>query len=361
MRPPLSPDIAPDGPAVLERLGAVLARHLGGSGVPEPVALISGNVNVILKIRYDGHNLGVRLAQNTYRFKYEKDIIKEIFALFLIYYARDAENDTVARGIIDNVLASPVGSHVGHTLVRRVLHYDWSMETLPWPFFIYEWIDGEILWRIPTSDHYAAAGRNLARLHRITFDAYYADIFRIGREPLDWTARFERALAVEAQQAETLLPPNILKKLRTLDVAALPSTPPRLVHNDYSGGNIIVDGTGGQKIIDWDNWVVEAPELDLLKMKYWTAIGPDGLLAPVPALYSAFLEGYKSEVGTGAVAVPLDEGRMRAYEFLWLTRAYTFESARRRETPGGTRLAGSADLARHYPPASVYQDWLGDL
>jgi len=349
----LPPATRPDAPAVLERLGAILAQRLGGSGVPVAEGLITGNVNGILKLRYGGRLLGVRLALNTYRFKYEKDIIKEIFALFLIYYARDAENDDVARGIVDNILAAPVGSYVGHTLVRRVLHYDWSMATLPWPFFIYEWVDGEILWHRPDADGYHAAGRNLARLHGITFQSYYQDIFRIGREPLSWAERFGAALAAERRQAEPLLPPAILAKLDAVDTAAIPAARPCLVHNDYSGGNIVVEASGAQKIIDWDNWVVEAPELDLLKMKYWTAIGADGLLAPHPALYSAFLEGYNSAAGT----VP-EPRRLRAYETLWLTRAFTFESAR---SERHEHSAGGTDLARHYPGAGRYRDWLADL
>ncbi|MEI6986823.1 MAG: phosphotransferase [Rhodospirillaceae bacterium] len=342
---------APESLAVLERLGVIFSRQLGGNGDVELISVISGNVNTILKLRYEGRELGVRLALNTYRFKYEKDIIKEIFALFLIYHASDAENDMVARGIVDGILASPVGSYVGHTLVRRVLYYDWSMETLPWPFFIFEWVDGTILWHTPSEDDYFTAGCNLARLHRITFDSYYHDIFSIGREPLSWVERFGRALAAERLLAASLLPAVALAKLDGLDLSLITPARPCLVHNDYSGGNILKDGDGGQKIIDWDNWVVEAPELDLLKMKYWTAIGTDGMLCPVPVLYSAFLQGYNDAAGV----VP-DGRRLCAYETLWLTRAFTFESARR----SGPPTAGT-DLARHYPPATTYEDWLRDL
>jgi len=350
---PLPTDTVPDSPPVLERLGAVLAQRLGGDGAPVSEGMISGNINGILKVRYGGHALGVRLALNTYRFRYEKDIIKEIFALFLISYARDAENDEVARGIVDGILASPVGGHVGHGLVRRVLHYDWSMETLPWPFFIYEWVDGDILWHAPSAERYHDAGRNLAALHRITFQSYYQDIFRIGREPLAWAERFGRALEGERQQAESRLPAALLAKLDGVDAAAIPAARPCLVHNDYSGGNVVIEPAGGQKIIDWDNWLVEAPELDLLKMKYWTAIGAGGLLEPVPALYSAFLEGYN-----GAAGAVVDERRLRACETLWLTRAFNFESAR---SDDHEVRAGGSDLARHYPPAARYRDWLADL
>jgi len=347
------PDRRPDSPMVLERLGAILARRLGGNGDPVPVGYFSGNINCILKLRYEGRHLGVRLALNTYRFRYEKDIIKEIFALFLIYFARDAENDEVARNIVDGILASPVGSHVGHALVHRVIHYDWSMTTLPWPFFIYEWVDGEILWAHQARDSYFAAGRNLARLHRITFQSCYQDIFGIGRAPLSWCRRFAAALAHERDQALPRLGAAAAARLEALDAAAPTLARPCLVHNDYSGGNIIVGADGGQTIIDWDNWLVDAPELDLMKMKYWTAIGADGLLRPDHGLYSAFLEGYNSLSG-----VAPDRQRFAACERLWLARAFNFESAR--DPVPGPAADGSA-LARHYPPAAAYETYLCDL
>jgi hypothetical protein len=353
-REPLATDSPADSPLVLERLGAILAQKLGGDGHPEPMAMFSGNINGILKLRYGGRPLGVRLALNTYRFRYEKDIIKEIFALFLIYFARDAENDDVARDIVDGILASPVGSHVGHALVHRVIHYDWSMTTLPWPFFIYEWVDGEILWAGRESGSYFTAGQNLARLHRITFQSCYQDIFRIGREPLSWHQRFAAALAHERLQALPRLPAAAARRLEAIDPATVTPARPCLVHNDYSGGNIIVEAGGGQKIIDWDNWLVDAPELDLLKMKYWTAIGADGLLAPDPVLYSAFLQGYNSASGT----VP-DRQRFHACELLWLTRAYNFESTRHNDREQTGNEGGA--LARHYPPAAVYETYLSDL
>ncbi|MEI8394730.1 MAG: aminoglycoside phosphotransferase family protein [Rhodospirillaceae bacterium] len=334
----------------MEQLSAVLAQRLGGDGLAELIGTVSGNINVILKIRYQGLTLGVRLAVNTYRFKYEKTIIKEIFTLYLIHYGHGAVDNPKLRSVIDNILASPVGGPIEHSLVRRVIHYDWSLSTLPWPFFIFEWIDGNILWHQHGESGYFEAGRTLAKLHRIKFDAYYRDIFSIGNEPLSQTVHFARALATERQLAESLLPAVVLSKLDALDPDTLPPTHPCLVHNDYSGGNIIIGADGEQRIIDWDNWVIDAPELDLLKMKYWTAIGPDGLLIAVPALYQAFLQGY-----TGSADTTINDQRLYAYEVLWLTRAFTFESVHRDHR---SHVTSGTALARHYPPARFYQDYL---
>jgi hypothetical protein len=30
--------------------------------------------------------------------------------------------------------------------VRTILHYDWSLAELPYPFFLFEWVEGMVLW-----------------------------------------------------------------------------------------------------------------------------------------------------------------------------------------------------------------------
>ncbi len=341
-------DLAP----LIEALSAVLRARLGGDGRVVVVERLAGNVNTVLRLAYAGRSLGVRVALNPYRFRYERDIIKEVFAIFLICYARPSPNDRLARDLIAGILRSPVGSQVNHSWVRTIVHYDWSMAEVPWPYFVYEWAEGAPLWLDPRPGHYAGAGRDLARLHRICFGAYYADIFRIGREPLDWRRHFAAALEREVRLADGHLPPAVRRRIEALDPAAIRPGTPTLVHNDYSGGNIVVSGEGIRKIIDWDNWVVDSPELDFVKMKYWTVIGDDGLLVPDEDLYGAFLEGYREAGGR-----PPDPDRLRAYEALWLLRAFNFENAGRTEEE---HAADAVDRSwgRHYPPAATYEDYL---
>ncbi len=357
LREPAKRDAArfeiPDIDGTVEALRGVLTARLGGDGRFEIRDSISGNVNCIYKIKYAGQYLGVRITFNQYRFKYEKDIIKEVFAIYLMCYATPSSNDSVARDIIDRILRSPVGSHIRHSWVRSIVHYDWSRQTLPFPFFIYEWVEGQVLWETGGADQYYLAGQDLARLHRIGFDSYYRDIFQIGRTPLDWPTSFGRAFADELALAGPRLPPDLFAKVKRLDTSGIAPRPPCLVHNDYAGGNIVVAADGARNVIDWDNWVVESPELDVLKMKYWTAIGGDNLLAHDAGLMGAFLEGYGSV--EGAV---LDEDRLRAYEHLWLLRAFNFESAKRED--GDVRpTAASWDV--HYPPPAAYEDYLRAL
>lgn len=335
----------------VETFGRILKARLGGDGRVELCEIIRGNVNRIYKIRYAGRTFGVRVATHQYRFKYEKDIIKEVFAICLLNSPTDGFCDRVARDRFARLARSPTGADLSHDSVRRIVYYDWRQEAVPYSFFIYEWVEGRPLWKVGGEDDYFLAGQDLARLHRVRFEHYYQDLYKIGHEPLDWASNFRLSLRRELALRRTRLAPRAVHKVESLDVSGLPSTWPRLVHNDYSGANIIVSADGRRSVIDWDNWVVDAPELDLVKMKYWTAIGPDDLLRPHAGRFDAFLEGYRS-AGTAA---DLDAERFRAYEGLWLIRAFNFESARE-ESQEGEGTAGS--WAAHYPPPRTYEGYL---
>lgn len=336
----------------LDVVGRVLARHLGGSGVVELIGSHSGNINRILELRYQGRSLGARVALNRQHFRYEKDIIKEVFAILLLYHAGETLDDGVVRGIVDGVLRSPRGSHVAHSAVRAILHYDWTMEELPFPFFIFEWIEGHALWEVPAAGRYHRAGRILAGLHRNRFEHFYEDIFAIRHYPRPWADHMRAGYARELAQAEAVLPAALAARLASFDLGQLQPGLPCLIHNDYTGANILADRADNLHVIDWDNWVIDCPELDLVKMKYWTAIGADGRLAHQPALFAAFLEGYRERAEQ-----PIDAGRLAAYERLWLLRTHNFEQSR--EAAGTVAEIGSWQQV--YPPAAAYVDILQSL
>lgn len=348
-----APPAALDADRIAETLQRILARHLGIDDEVEICETISGNINHIYKVKYAGRLFGVRISAHEHRFKYEKDIIKEVFAICLLNYVKDEFGDAIGQNIVDGIMLASTGSNLGHGFVRRVMYYDWSRQTIPFPFFIYEWVEGKVLWETWDEDPYFLAGRNLARLHRIRFRHYYQDIFKIGHVPLDWAENFKLSLAREISHAEERLPPDLLGKIKSLDFSGLSPGHAALVHNDYAGGNIVITASGAQKIIDWDNWVVESPELDLIKMKYWTAISGGRVLAHDADLYSAFLEGYRSVEGA-----QVDESLLHAYEYLWLLRSYNFECAK--EADRGKPPAGKS-WGEYYPPPAAYEDYLRDL
>lgn len=333
--------------------GGILETRLGGNGRVEVCEVIRGNINRIYKMRYAGKYFGVRVSTNQYRFKYEKDIIKEVFAICLLNNATEDYCDAVAKDQFERLSKSPTGADLSHDSVRTIVYYDWTRERVPYPFFIYEWVDGSPLWKVGGEDHYFLAGQDLAKLHRVRFAYFYQDLYKIGHVPLGWALNFGLSLSRELSVAEPGLPPSLIRKAKSLDISGIAATGSCLVHNDYSGGNIIVLGDETRRIIDWDNWVVEAPELDLVKMKYWTAIGEDGMLSHDESLFNAFLDGYRSFGG-----VEVNEDRLRAYEYLWLVRTYNFESMRE-ENDDEDGIGKS--WARHYPPPEIYEDYLVDL
>ncbi len=344
---PASAPLSFDEAAFVAALAPVLSCLLGGDGRVEVVDKVSGNINLVLKFAYRGRTLGARVALNAHRFRYEKGIVKEVFAVLLLTYGSGRLDDSRLRRIVDAVLQRPTGSHVNHHWVRPILWYDWSLAALPYPFFVFEWVEGEPLWTRPTAALYARAGAELATLHRLAFEHFYEDIFAIDRSALAWADRVRAAWTRELAEAAAALPAAAAESLAAFAIAGIEAGRPCLVHNDYTGGNLLVEPGRGLRLIDWDNWVVDCAELDLVKMKYWTAIGADGMLAHHPGLYAAFRDGYDR-----AAEHAVDAGRLAAYERLWLMRTFNFESSR------GDGEAVSWQAV--YPPAATYRRLLAD-
>lgn len=333
-----------------EVFAKLLADHVGRDGHLEIVDVVTGNMNVVYKLRYAGRSYGARVAMGEYRFKYERGLTKEVFAIALLNEVDEGFYDGRARARFDRLLATPRGSGLDHSAIRAILYYDWSQTLIPHPFFLFEWIEGETLWECGGALNYFEAGRDLARLHGVRFEHHYETLFEIGRTPLDWHTSFHRALTQELDLAMPALGSALRDKLAALDLDAIPPGPACLVHNDYTGSNIICLSDGSRRIIDWDNWVVAAPELDLIKMKYWTAPGSTGLLAPQQELFDAFLAGYCREA-----AIDPNPARLYAYEHLWLLRTFNFESVRTDSLPTGRSWSPC------YPVADLYRRYLEEL
>lgn len=337
--------------SVLEVMEPILAARFGGDGVPAVIGWHAGNINHIVEIAYAGLRLGIRMAVHHRHFRYEKDIIKEVFAYALLCQAEDGLDDGKAGAIVGRLLSEPRGGEVAYPGGRRILHYDWSMRQAPYPFFIFQWVDGNALWNAPSETHFHDAGRALARLHCVRFQHFFDDVPAIGKRPRAWPDVLAAAFARALDEAQDALPPGLVQRLGRFDPAELRPTAPCLVHNDYSGANILVAARGGLCIIDWDNWVVDCPELDLVKMKHWTAIGPAGRLAHDAALYAAFLEGYAEQAGL------IDDDRLAAYERLWLLRCFNFERHREAGAPADPPVG----WRNAYPSAAYYREALNAI
>jgi aminoglycoside phosphotransferase (APT) family kinase protein len=232
-------------------------------------------------------------------------------------------------------------------ILPTVRYFDWSRERLPHPYCIYEWVEGEPLWNRPDPRLYAAAGSALAGIHQVQFSAFYADFLSVGIAPVSWVERFRSALAKEQTAALPRLPQRTGSALAQLEIPAAAQCSPCLVHNDFAPGNILVADGRITAVIDWDNAVIDAPHLDFVKMKYWTAKNAAGELAHDSALFAAFVAGY-GPAGREIV----QSAFFTLYEVLWLLRVFNFE--RSKEEQGLTRAPG-------YPAAVVYEGFLSTV
>lgn len=343
-----------DNAAFLAAIGPILAAQMGGDGSVAAHETRSGTFNRVIKFTYGGRRLGVRVTLDQRHFRYERGIIKEVFAISLLNQGGERIDDAAAQRIVEALMAAPKGAHQAHDSVRSILYYDWSMSEIPYPFFIFEWIEGAVLWEQPFADHYHDAGKLLARLHKVRFESFYENILTIHSVPRSWRDHLRVCLNRELARAELNLPAKLVAHLNEADMSKLAAGPACLVHNDFSGANIVVGQNGTPHAIDWDNWVVDCPELDLVKMKYWTAIGREGRLTHRSGLFEAFLKGYQA--GSDQ---PVDETRLRAYEHLWLLRCFNFEMSRAADDE--VELTAADSWRQVYPAAGYYSDLLRDL
>ncbi|MSQ48161.1 MAG: aminoglycoside phosphotransferase family protein [Deltaproteobacteria bacterium] len=315
---------------------------------PHVQQVFAGNINTIIQVAVNGRSYGLRVRVHEQAYRYEPNLIKEAFVLWLMKHATTGPRDKEAAVAFEHLTAAGRGIVTEHSDELPVVrYYDWSRAYLPHPYCIYEWVEGAPLWETPHQHVYALAGQTLVRIHHIQFSAFYADFLALGVHPVSWPERYRTALDKERVAAQAHLPRTFVDALGALVIPSSMSTPPCLVHNDFAPGNIIVrDGTIAA-VIDWDNAVIDVPHLDFVKMKYWTAKNTTGELAHDPALFGAFVDGY-GPTGRDMIGSPL----FVLYEVLWLLRVFNFERAK--EKQGLARAPG-------YPAAASYERRLAQI
>ena len=318
---------------------------LTGDPSPRLCLTLSGNINTIFKVEASGQMYGLRIRSREQVYRYEPDLIKEVFISWLLDPAQAGANDTEKARVLAHLRTAQRGAgYKSFGIEPAGLAFDWSRQILPQPYFVYEWIEGEPLWDDPDESVYRAAGRALASLHQVRFDAFYADFFAIGNTPQAWADRFRAALDKEVGEARSRLSPTLLQAVGHIAIPTTLPFPPCLIHNDFSPGNILVQDGRLAAVIDWDNAVVDVAPLDFVKMKYWTAKDDRGQLGHNPALFRAFVTGY-SPRGPEIV----ESETFAWYELLWLLRVFNFEMSKQER--GLERASG-------YPEAAEYAIFL---
>jgi hypothetical protein len=337
----------PPCPFDREQLHNAFAPVLGNQSF-QVCQVLSGTINTIVKVHSGGryYALRARTQENIYR--YEPDLIKEAFVAWLMNHTPNIPCDAEAAVAFTHIRAAQCGTREGQcSILPSVLYYDWSRRLLPLPYCIYEWVEGISLRDTPQPHLYERAGQALTHIHAIRFSHFYADFPSIGTAPVNWSDRYRVALDKEITAARGRLDDAMRQRLVGLAIPTSLSCTPRLVHNDFAPGNILVrDGTIAA-VIDWDNAVIDAAPLDFVKMKYWTAKSPQGELSHQPSLFSAFIDGY-GPAGREIV----ESFAFLLYEFLWLLRVFNFERAK--DEQGLDRTPG-------YPAAAVYEEYLTEV
>jgi hypothetical protein len=310
--------------------------------------VFAGNINTIIQVAVSGRSYGLRVRTHEQVYRYEPNLIKEVFVLWLIKLVTNGPRDTEAASAFAQLKETQQGIVPARSEVLPIIrYYDWSREYLAHPYCIYEWVEGVPLWDVPQKHLYALAGKTLARIHHVQFAAFYADFLSIGEHPVSWHERYRSALAKEIAALRGRFPQPLLDALGALALPSFISATPCLVHNDFAPGNILVRDGAIAAVIDWDNAVIDVPHLDFVKMKYWTTKSSTGELVHDPALFSAFVDGYGA-AGREIIGSPL----FTLYEVLWLLRVFNFE--RSKEEQGLSRAPG-------YPAAAFYEQILARI
>ena len=331
-------------PFTVQQLEAVFAPLVGDRSV-RVREVFSGNINTIVRVDVDGQSYGLRVRTNEQVYRYEPDLIKEAFVTWLLAHERSAKNDREVAAAFSAMCAARCGATTSSLgILPTLLYYDWSRSRLAHPYCLYRWVEGVPLWSSPETRLYTLAGQHLAKIHRVTFSAFYTDFLSVGKQPIGWKSRYRGALEKEIAAARAHLRSSLMNALKQLTIPDSVPCAPCLVHNDFSPTNILVHAQEIAAVIDWDNAVIDAPHLDFVKMKYWTAKNAGGELTHHSDLFAAFVDGY----GTAGQRL-VGSAIFTLYEVLWLLRVFNFE--RSKEEQGIARTPG-------YPAAATYAEFL---
>lgn len=284
--------------------------HAGARGdAVSSQLLFEGTLNRLEIVEHAGRRALLRRRIRPDLFRYEPGIAKEALVAALL------------TGQDPAALQLPVQIPGGVMLYDYGHDPAWSLQELA---------EGESLLLYPQPYSFGQLGAAMARLHACRFDGFYPALTDIGRMPPQrWAVRLRTALAKELPEARAWAPAGLDDALAALVLEDLPEPPAVLVHNDLHGDNILLRREDGRPVLlDWDNAVVDAAELDFVKLRHWTRLRPPGLLTGDEALWQAAVDGYVAAGGTAP-----DPLRLALYEVLWLMRLGNFEASRGHTPP----------------------------
>lgn len=325
---------------IAEMMSAAFAEPLDAAALEIGVP-IDGAVNRTFPIAVRGRRYALRLRREETYFRYEKGVAKSALVAS-IHAAKRAGGSDAAAGAADPAKSSATPPF------SPVLRY-WSNGDALWPlpWEVTDWCAGVTLARAAAPAAIERAGRAIAAIHAVRFDGGYTDLLSLGEPPMAFGEWLGAAMARELARGR--IDARLARFAERAVHAAPAQTDWTLAHNDLHGLHLIDDAAAGTlHIIDWDNAVVAPPELDFVKLRYWTRIDPaSGKLAADPAIYRDVLAAYRQAGGKTP-----DETVQRACETLWLLRVFHFEA---------DRVAAGKPTPALFPAAGIYLRALEEL
>ncbi len=323
----------------------LLARALGESFDPARTVIdapIDGAVNRTWPVVHCGRKYALRLRREETHFRYERGIAKS--ALVARIHAAKKAGWSDARTARENFVGP---ADLAPPFAPPLLHWSNGDEHWPLPWELTGWCEGTTLARHADAATISRAGAAIAEVHCVRFEGGHADLLSLDRAPLDFAAWLDAGIARELARGR--IPPSLARFVENLGAHAPRNVQWTLAHNDLHGLHLIDDAAAGRIwIIDWDNAAVAPPELDFVKLRYWTRVDAQtGRLTADPEIYGAIRAAYAAAGGP-----TLDIAVSRACEALWLLRVFHFETDR--------KLAGKP-TPRLFPPAETYLDALEAL
>lgn len=320
-----------------EDLKAIVTRALGPEAAcsMELVATIGGAINDVFRIRIGSQDYALRVRLRENLFAYEHNLIKETLAANFLASEKKGGIWTDNETVLDQCLGA-IGQPVKNSrcrLLPQVFFQDGSRDLVPFPWLLQEWASGELV-ASTTRDHFESIGKALAGLHASGFPRFRISFNDPWREGGDWLDQMCTKGETIAARLGLTIPWQALREEALPQVIGF-----CLNHNDLQPFNIIASN-GEIRFIDWDNLQIGPPEFDLVKLKYWTDCGEDGLFRSNPEKYRRFLAGYQQVAGQG-----IQDGVFRLCETVWLLRVMSFETARISE---GHRPAAPFREPDHY-------------
>ena len=335
-------------PADARKAAALMARALGDefdAGALRIESPIDGAVNRTWPVNHRGQKYALRLRREETHFRYEKGIAKSALVAAVHAAKRNGRSDAQAG----SGLADARNDRLSPPFAPALAYWSNGDELWPLPWELTAWCEGVTLARQADAASIARAGKALAAIHSVRFDGGYPDLLSLGGKPQGFAGWLEAGIARELARGP--IPLVLSRFVETLAGHATRDVGWTLAHNDLHGLHLI-DDAAQEKIwvIDWDNAVIAPPELDFVKLRYWTRVDVEnGRLVADPEIYASLRAAYAAAGGP-----ELDAAVSRACEALWLLRVYHFEMDRAKAglptpmlfPPAETYLAALHELAR---------------